>query len=124
MDLHRLHGRGWRLGAVLLGVGLIGGLLPNAALAARVSVVYAQQPGNATFGIPFGTQPVIEIHRPNGSVDTLASGTITLSITAGTGAPGAILACTTNPVVLAAGVATFAGCAIDRHVTGYRLTQQ
>ena len=46
---------------------------------------------------------------------------VTLAITAGTGTSGAALACTTNPLTPTNGVATFAGCSINRAGTGYTL---
>src|SRR5206468_3943604 len=50
------------------------------------------------------------------------SSNVTLAITTGTGAAGAALACTANPKAAIGGVATFAGCQIDRAGTGYTLT--
>jgi hypothetical protein len=44
-----------------------------------------------------------------------------LAIAGGTGAPTAILGCTTNPKAAAAGVATFAGCSINLAGNGYAL---
>ena len=47
---------------------------------------------------------------------------MTLAITPATGTSGAVLTCTANPKAAAAGIATFAGCKIDRAGTGYTLT--
>src|SRR3989304_5404393 len=92
MDLHRLHGRGWRLGAALLGVALIAGLVPATALAA-VGPVFTTQPIGAQSGQPFATQPVVSIKK-GANVDASAGGTVALAIKGGTGTAGATLTCT------------------------------
>ncbi len=71
------------------------------------------QPGSGTAGRGLSVQPVID--APNGDL-------VRLSITPETGTPGAVLSCAGNPVAAVGGVASFAGCSIDRPGTGYTLT--
>jgi hypothetical protein len=75
--------------------------------------------GNAPAGVDLSPQPVVN------DVDQYSnprSETITLSVKAGTGAPGATVVCTSNTVATnASGNATFAGCDIDAAGTGYVL---
>jgi len=126
MDLHRLHGRGWRLGAALLGVALIGSLLPATALAA-VGPVFTTQPIGAQYGQAFATQPVVSIKK-GANVDTSADGTtVALAIKGGTGTAGATLICTGTGAggrtfTVASGIATATGCSIDRSGAAYVLT--
>jgi hypothetical protein len=72
-----------------------------------------QPSGTAAAATAFAQQPVVlDVDRFG---NTRSGDSITLSITAGTGAVGAVLSCTTNPVVTnGSGVATFAGCKIDK----------
>ena len=71
------------------------------------------QPGSGTAGHALPVQPVID--APSGDL-------VGLSITPGTGTPGAVLSCASNPVAAVGGVASFAGCSIDRPGRGYTLT--
>jgi trimeric autotransporter adhesin len=57
-----------------------------------------------------------------GNTVTSGSYSIDLSITSGTGASGAGLTCTTDPLTSVSGVASFSGCSIDKAGTGYTLT--
>src|SRR3990172_9486279 len=125
MNLHRLHGRVWRLGAVLLGVAVIGGLLPATALAA-VGPVFTTQPIGAQYGQPFATQPVVSIKK-GANVDTSAGGTVALAIKGGTGTAGATLTCTGTGAggltfTVVSGIATATGCSIDKAGTAYVVT--
>jgi hypothetical protein len=86
------------------------------------SLVFSAEPGNAAAGHALSTQPVLTIKDVNGYTVTGDSAQVTLYITAGTGAAGAAMTCTANPVAAVGGVATFAGCAINLPGTGYTLT--
>ena len=66
----------------------------------------------------FGTQPVVTIQDTVGNTVRGNSSSVTLAITT---PAGATLSCTTNPRSATAGVATFAGCKIDKAGT-YTLT--
>ena len=86
-------------------------------------LVFQQVPASGTLaGNAFATQPKVAVEDASGNVVVGYSTQITLAITAGTGQSGAVLSCTTNPLTPTSGVATFAGCAIDRWGTAYTLT--
>lgn len=72
-----------------------------------------QPSATAGAGIAFAQQPVV---LDKDRFDNLRVGDqITLGIKSGTGATGAALTCTTNPVTTdGSGLATFAGCKIDK----------
>jgi hypothetical protein len=82
-------------------------------------LVFTTQPGNGTAGAVLSTQPVVAIEDAGGNVVTSDTSVIALSITPSTGTAAAVLSC--SPVNAVAGVATFAGCAIDRAGTGYEV---
>jgi trimeric autotransporter adhesin len=75
---------------------------------------FSQQPSaTSAAATAFTTQPIVLDRDKFDNVR--GSDAITLAITAGTGAPGAALTCTTNPVTTnSSGLATFAGCKIDK----------
>ncbi len=79
------------------------------------TLVFTTQPSGAKGGVAFTTQPVVEIRAGTAKAVNTSSTAVQLSI-ATTSVAGAILTCTTNPVMASAGVATFAGsgCAIDK----------
>jgi hypothetical protein len=89
----------------------------NITLGAAAKLLFTQQPvGDVGVGIALTTQPKAAVTDAGGNVQTGdAASQITLAIKSGTptvGGPGA-LACTTNPVTVVAGVATFAACKIN-----------
>ncbi|MGE5156233.1 MAG: hypothetical protein ACM3JP_01915, partial [Betaproteobacteria bacterium] len=79
-------------------------------------LVFTTQPGGASSGVAFTTQPVVAVRAGptvTASHDSVTS--VTLSIKSGTGASGAVLICTGGlSRTVVAGVATFTGCAIDK----------
>lgn len=79
-------------------------------------LAFTTQPAGAAGGIPFTTQPVVAVRAGAGATATHDGATVvTLSIKAGTGASGAILTCTGGlSRTVVAGIASFAGCAIDK----------
>jgi signal peptidase I len=83
-----------------------------------VRLAFATNPSGSTGGIPFATQPVVAVQDVGGNTATLSAAPVTLSITT---PAGAVLTCTANPKNAVAGVATFAGCKIDKTGT-YTLT--
>ena len=101
-----------------LPVGSYGAL---AAVPGGPVLTFTTQPSaTATAGTAFPQQPIIT------SLDRFGNArvgdAITLTIRSGTGTTGAVLSCTPNPVTtIAGGVASFAGCSIDKSGTGYRL---
>jgi hypothetical protein len=88
----------------------------TAPLAARLA--FTTQPSGATGGVVLGTQPVVTVQDAAGrTVDTDTSA-VTLALTSPS---GATLSCLANPKTASAGVASFAGCKVDR-VGTYTLT--
>ena len=84
---------------------------PVAGATAAASLVFVQQPGNATKDSPFGTQPTVEVLSANGNIDYSDMSPIDLTIVSGTGAAGAVLSnCDGTPDY---GVLTFTGCSIN-----------
>ncbi|HEV2520948.1 MAG TPA: choice-of-anchor D domain-containing protein, partial [Candidatus Acidoferrales bacterium] len=103
------------------GVLNAGFFLTNTSTATN-KLAFTTQPGGGTAGMVWAQQPVVTVQTPGGSTDTTSSAPITLVISGGTGASGATLTCTSNPVNASSGVATFAGCKIDKAASGYTLT--
>jgi hypothetical protein len=85
-------------------------------------LAFSQSPNSSTGGIAFSTQPKVTVQDQNGNTVTGDASGVTLAITSGTGTSGAALTCTTNPLTASSGLATFAGCKIDKSGTGYTLT--
>ena len=71
-------------------------------------------------GSAFETQPVVKVFDDGDNVVACDTGTVTASIAAGTGSPGAVLQ-GTAAVAAVAGVATFPDLGIDLAGRGYRL---
>ncbi len=71
-------------------------------------------------GSAFETQPVVKVFDDGDNVVACDTGTVTASIAAGTGSPGAVLQ-GTAAVAAVAGVATFSDLGIDLAGRGYRL---
>jgi hypothetical protein len=105
-------GVGYALAAV--STGLTGASSAQFDVADRLA--FATQPGGGAAGVTWAIQPVVAVRAgpTNTAVHDQAT-SVTLAIRAGSGAPGAVLTCTgglTRAVVN--GLATFAGCRIDR----------
>jgi hypothetical protein len=99
---------------------LLVGVLPSVVQAAT-GPKFDVQPGGGAPGVVWAQQPRVAIKTGNNIV-TSATGTVTLTITSGSGASGAALSCGANTVSLSSGIASFSGCSIDKAGTGYRLT--
>jgi hypothetical protein len=82
------------------------------------NLAFTTNPSASTGGTAFATQPVVKVQDAGGNTVTTSSAPVSLSIT---NPAGATLTCTTNPVNAVAGVASFAGCKIDKIGT-YTLT--
>jgi hypothetical protein len=78
-----------------------------------------QPGGTATGGSAFSQQPVVTARDAGGNTVTDYSGSVELAIVSGTGTTGATLSGCTG--TLRSGVTTFAGCAIDKAGSNYRL---
>ncbi|MCX5760524.1 MAG: hypothetical protein NTW72_03290, partial [Gemmatimonadetes bacterium] len=86
---------------------------------AAAKLAFTTSPSNGVSGSPWGTQPAVTVQDASGNSVSASSESVTLSITT---PDGAALACTTNPVAASSGVATFAGCSINKAAAGYTLT--
>ncbi len=86
-------------------------------------LAFTTQPAGGSGGTAFTTQPVVAVRAGASATATHDNATlVTLAIKAGTGAPGAVLACTGGlSKVAVAGIATFAGCTISKAGVGYTL---
>lgn len=84
-------------------------------------LAFRTQPGAGASGATLGTQPIVEVRRGDGTVETAFSGRVTLSIKPGTGALGAAIRGTTT-VPLVSGVANFTNLSLDKPGTGYVLS--
>ncbi len=82
-----------------------------------VALTFTAAPSTNRVASTFTTQPVVAIVDAGGNTTSSTAG-VTLSITT---PAGATLSCTSNPRAAVSGVATFAGCRIDRAGT-YSLT--
>ncbi len=83
-------------------------------------LVFTVQPGGGTGGTSWATQPRVAVQDELGNNVLNSPVSVALTITAGTGTPGAALTCA--PRTTSSGVATFSGCRIDKAGTGYTLT--
>jgi prepilin-type N-terminal cleavage/methylation domain-containing protein len=86
---------------------------------ATAQLVFTIQPAGAVPNAPFPAAPVVTAEDGGGNVVTNYSGTVALSIKAGTGTSGASL--TGCSAVNLNGATTFTGCKIDKPGTGYVL---
>jgi hypothetical protein len=108
------------------GVVVSDGTISNTGLAITVNpagaakLAFTQQPSNSTGGAAFATQPRVGVQDQFGNTVTTDTSSVTLAI--GTNPGGGTLTCTTNPQSASSGVATFAGCKIDKAGNGYTLT--
>jgi hypothetical protein len=86
----------------------------NVTIGPAAQLSFTTSPGGTIVaGSAFPTQPTVTIQDAGGNTVTSSTASITLSITSGTGATGAALACTANPKAASSGVDTFGGCNIS-----------
>ncbi|MBI1723711.1 MAG: hemagglutinin, partial [Gemmatimonadetes bacterium] len=88
------------------------------AVGAAITLRFATQPGGATGGTAFATQPAVEVIDAGGNRVTSSTASITLALFDN---PGAGTLSGTITVSATAGLATFSNLAIDRTATGYTL---
>jgi len=81
-------------------------------------LAFTTSPSSSTGGTAFATQPVVTVQDASGNTVTSSTASVTLSITT---PAGATLTCTDDPKDAVSGVATFAGCTVDK-VGTYTLT--
>ena len=85
--------------------------------AAKPAFTTAPSPAT-TSGIAFATQPIVTVQDSAGNTVTTDTSSVTLTMT---NLAGATLRCDSNPEVARLGIASFAGCTIDKAGT-YTLT--
>jgi hypothetical protein len=91
----------------------------NVTAATATQLVFTTQPGGGSAGTAWTAQPAVTFEDASGNpVDSTANVTLAISNNPGSGT----LTCTTNPLGATAGVATFAGCQINKTGTNYTLT--
>jgi signal peptidase I len=95
----------------------VGNSWSMAAANPAVKLAFTAQPSSSTGGVAFASQPRVVFHDSLGRVTT-SGGPVTLELT---NAAGATLSCASNPVQAVSGIASFAGCSINRIGT-YSLT--
>jgi hypothetical protein len=74
-------------------------------------LAFTTQPGGGVTALVWKTQPVVTVEDANGNTVTSSSASVQLSINTQPGG-GATIACTSNPLSVTSGVASFAGCSI------------
>src|SRR5262249_126669 len=88
-------------------------------VSAAAKLAFTTQPSDSTGGVAFGRQPVVSVQDAGGNTVTTDASTVSLALTT---PAGATLSCTGgNSTGAISGVATFAGCQIDKAGT-YTLT--
>ncbi len=94
----------------------------NVTVGPPAALAIATQPGGASIGVPFTTQPVIHVVDAGGNLVTSDNTTqVTAGISTGTGATGAVLGGLNNPATATGGVVTFTDLEINLAGTGYTL---
>ncbi len=83
-------------------------------------LAFTVQPSNTGLNLPITPAVQVVVLDGSGAIVTTSNATITISIAAGTGTPGAILLGATQ-VFAVNGVATFANLRVDRVGGGYTL---
>lgn len=77
-------------------------------------LTFDQQPGGGNVNVAWATQPIVAVRDVSNNLVTSFSGSVTLSITPGTGPVGAVLSCSGgNTMAVTSGRAIFAGCSIN-----------
>ena len=91
----------------------------NITVGSASQLVFTIQPGGGTGGTAWTNQPKVTVEDAGGNTVTSDSNSVTLTLTAGTGA----LAGCTSAVPFSLGVATFSGCKINGGTgSNYQLT--
>ena len=117
-------GNGYTLLATSTGLTQVTSSAFNITLGPAAKLAFFTQPSGGAPNTAFATQPRVEVQDAGGNRKTAGAGNtapITLAIVPGSGAAGAALTCTTNPLSASRGLATFVGCRIDLAGTNYRL---
>jgi hypothetical protein len=94
----------------------------NITVGTAAQLLFTTEPNGGASATAWTTQPIVTITDAGGNTVITSSASVALAITSGTGTAGATLTCTTNPLAASSGVATFAGCKIDKAGNNYTLT--
>ena len=98
------------------------GMAVSSTFGAASKLVFSTQPGGASGGIAFSTQPVVKVEDAAGDPVSTNHSAVTIEIATGTpttGGPGALSTCTSSGE--SNGVFTFSGCTINTVGDGYKL---
>jgi hypothetical protein len=98
------------------------GMAVSGISGAPSKLAFSTQPGGASGGAAFSTQPTVTVQDAAGDPVTTDSTTVTLGIASGSptsGGPGTLSTCTSTGGLN--GVFSFNGCAIDKAGSGYKL---
>ena len=85
-------------------------------------LVFTRNPGNATAGTPFPTQPAVALQDQYENRVTGAPQDVTIAIHVNAGSDGLLTGPKTLPIDTLTGTVSFAGLSIDRAGSGYTLT--
>jgi hypothetical protein len=116
-----LSGTGYTLVAASSGLASATSASFGVSGGVATQLAFVQQPSGASAGTAITPAVTVEGRDANGNVVPTFTGDVTVAITGGTGTAGATLS-GTKTVTAVAGVATFAGLAVDKAGTGYTLT--
>ena len=101
---------------------IVGMALSRGVPGPATKLVFSTQPGGASGGLAFSTQPVVTVESAAGQPVTTDNSTVSIGIVPGTptsGGSGLLSACTSTGEKN--GVFTFSGCTINTAGTGYEL---
>jgi hypothetical protein len=115
-------GSGYTLTAAATGLTGATSTAFTVAVGPAAQLAFTQQPTSSTGGIVLPQQPVVTVRDAGGNTVTASSATVTVAKTSGTGSGSGVLVCTQNAVAASSGVATFAGCKINKSSNGYSIT--
>jgi trimeric autotransporter adhesin len=91
----------------------------NVSVGSTAALAFTTQPGGASGGSAFTTQPVVTAVDAGGNTVSGFTSTVSIALVSGTGTAGADLDCDSERA--RSGVATFSGCEIDLAGAGYQL---
>jgi hypothetical protein len=96
----------------------------NITVGPAAQLAFTTSPNGGTGGINWTTQPKVTVEDAGGNAVTGTTSKVTVAITSNSGTSGATLGCNANQVTdsSSTGIATFAGCDIDKSGSGYTLT--
>jgi hypothetical protein len=89
--------------------------------ASASKLIFATQPGGGSAGAAWSQQPKVAVVDAYSNTSTTSSASVTLAV-ASQPSSGAVLSCSTNPLAVVSGLATFSGCQIAGTAGSYTLT--